>query len=207
MSFNAIILAGGKSKRMGENKATLKINGIPLIIHVMDALKSAGCEKFLIQIKSKKDFAILNPLILNYNVNWSFDTSEKSNVLEAIHIALIKAKNLGWEFAQLCPIDTPYVSTKLFENINKLLKNNYDVIIPYSNSSINTPSNGLEPLLSCLNINSAINEFKIVAGKKRFKLVEIFKRMNNKIITPEEWGKWGVTEHTFKNLNYPHDYQ
>jgi molybdopterin-guanine dinucleotide biosynthesis protein A len=41
MSLAAIILAGGQSSRMGQDKALISVNGVPLLRHVYDA--AAGC--------------------------------------------------------------------------------------------------------------------------------------------------------------------
>tara|TARA_B100001123_G_scaffold446358_1_gene600551 strand:+ start:360 stop:980 length:621 start_codon:yes stop_codon:yes gene_type:complete len=203
--FPAIILAGGKSKRMGQRKIILKIENKPLIIHVLEALKKGGCNSFLIQIKSKKDQEILTPLVSNYNVRWSFDNSEKSDVLEALHIALTAAKKLDWEFVQLAPIDTPFVSPRLFQEVAKLVNEKLEAIIPASDSSKNTPSKGLEPLLSCIKTNSVIKQIETVVKKKDRRLAKVFENLNHKIVEPEEWKKWGVLEKSFKNLNYPID--
>ena len=42
MLLSGMILAGGKSSRMGRDKATIEIDGIPIIRHIYDAV--AACE-------------------------------------------------------------------------------------------------------------------------------------------------------------------
>ena len=118
-------------------ESILEIEGKPLIIHVLEALKGAGCNSFLIQIKSKKDFELISPLISNYNVKWGYDESKKSDVLQALRLALITAKKLKWECVQLAPIDTPFVSSKLFQGLSELLQNDLEAVIPSSNLSKN----------------------------------------------------------------------
>ena len=39
-----VVLAGGKSSRMGQNKALLDYNGQPLLVHMIEILKQAGLE-------------------------------------------------------------------------------------------------------------------------------------------------------------------
>ena len=49
--FNAIagvVLAGGRSSRMGQNKALLAYQGKPLIEHMIDVLRKSGIEKIFI---------------------------------------------------------------------------------------------------------------------------------------------------------------
>ena len=190
---------------MGQNKAILEIDGKPLIIHVLEALKKAGCDLFLIQIKSKNDLDVISPLISNYNVKWGFDKSRKSDVLQALRLALITAKKLKWECVQLAPIDTPFVSSKLFRGLSKLLENGLDAVIPSSNSSKNTPSGGYEPLLSCLRVDSTIKQINIISKNKDKRLSKLFDNLNHIVVEPKQWLTWGVTENSFKNLNYPTD--
>lgn len=48
-----LVLAGGASSRMGQNKAMLKYNGKPLVEHMMDILKNVGIKE--IHISGKVD--------------------------------------------------------------------------------------------------------------------------------------------------------
>jgi len=205
LSFPAIILAGGKSKRMGRDKATIEINGVPLITHVIDNLKLAGCKKVIIQIKSKQQQINLAPLISGVEITWGFDNEDNGGVVEALYCALKIAKVKNWKVVQLVPIDTPYVNPNFFKKINKMLDENLDVLIPSSNSSKEGHSNGLEPLLSFLKVEPVLSEILKFGNNKKRRLGEIFCETNYKIITQNQWEKWGVSKISFKNLNYPND--
>ncbi len=205
MSFPAIILAGGMSKRMGKDKATLKINNLPLISHIVNKLKMAGCNEIILQIKSVEQKKKLKPFISNIEITWSLDEFENGDVLEALYSALKIAKEKGWEWAQLMPVDTPYVSPILFEKMPQLFNENIELIIPASKSSKNSPSNGLEPLLCCLKIVPALSKISESLTKKDRRLGKIFSEMNHLIITPDKWKKWGINSGSFNNLNRPKD--
>ena len=56
MTFPAIILAGGKSQRMGEEKSLIEIDGKKMILHIFETLKIAGCNDILIQTKENKRY-------------------------------------------------------------------------------------------------------------------------------------------------------
>lgn len=201
MSFFTIILAGGKSKRMGTNKSTLKIKGKPLITHIINSLTVAGCTNFIIQVKSKEDKDIIQPLVSNFNISWNMDNFEESDVIKAIYSGLVFAKEKGWGAVQLVPIDTPYVSAKLFEILSNKLKKDLDVIIPKSNYS----DYGLEPLLSHLKTSSVIKKLKENIEGENKSLGKIFTEMRYEIINSQELMKLGVSNEEFKNLNYPED--
>ena len=205
MTFAAVILAGGESKRMGQDKATLKIDGVPLITQIVNKLKLAGCNKIIIQIKSKEQKEKISSLLSGIEVIWGFDEYEQGDVLEALKSALIIASSENWKFIQLVPVDTPYVSPKLFEKMYDLLNDEIDIIIPSSNYSKNTPSEGLEPLLSCLKIEPVLSKILESMENNDRRLAKIFCEMNHKIITPNQLQKWGINDKSFKNLNTPKD--
>ena len=43
-----VVLAGGRSSRMGQDKALLPFQGRPMIDHMVDLLHEAGCEDVFI---------------------------------------------------------------------------------------------------------------------------------------------------------------
>ena len=205
MSFPAIILAGGESKRMGQDKASLEINNIPLITHVVNRLKLAGCNEIILQIKSIQQKRKLELLIPDIEITWSFDEFENGDVLEALYCALKTAKSKNWSWAQLMPIDTPYVSPILFGKMPRLFNENIEIIIPVSESSKNSPSKGLEPLLVCLKIGPTLSKISESLTRKDRRLAKIFSEMNHSIITPDKWKEWGINSDSFNNLNKPKD--
>ena len=205
MSFPAIILAGGESKRMGQDKASLEINNTPLITHVVNKLKLAGCNEIILQIKSIQQKRKLELLIPNIEITWSFDEFENGDVLEALYCALKTAKSKNWNWAQLMPIDTPYISPILFEKMPLLFDAHIDLIIPSTESSKFSSSNGLEPLLACLKIDPALSKISQSLKNKDRRLAKIFSEMQHSIITPNQWKEWGIYTESFTNLNRPKD--
>ncbi|HYK34598.1 molybdenum cofactor guanylyltransferase [Alloacidobacterium sp.] len=59
--MNGYVLAGGRSTRMGTDKALLLYAGKPLIAHAVDLLKSAGVEPHIVGTRS--DLAMFAPVI------------------------------------------------------------------------------------------------------------------------------------------------
>lgn len=205
MSFPAIILAGGESKRMGQDKASLEINNVPLITHVINRLKLAGCNEIILQIKSIEQKRKLELLIPDIEITWSFDEFENGDVLEALYCALKIAKKKKWKWAQLMPIDTPYISPILFEKMPLEFDENIEIIIPSTETSKSSSSNGLEPLLACLKIDCALSKISRSLKNKDRRLAKIFSEMQHSIITPNQWKKWGIYAESFTNLNRPKD--
>ncbi len=47
--FDGVVLCGGESRRMGQDKALLRVDGIPMARRVADALVAAGAERVVLQ--------------------------------------------------------------------------------------------------------------------------------------------------------------
>ena len=203
MTFPAIILAGGKSQRMGEDKSLIEIEGKQMILHIIENLKIAGCNDILIQTKQNR--GELKSILSNLDVMWNYDDSGEADVLSAILSALIFAKSKNWYAVQLMPVDTPFISQELIKGLSNLLVGNLDVVLPSSNSKINTKFNSLEPLMACLKVESSIKIIQKKINNKDNSLSKIFSEMNCLIVDEKIWTEWGVSEKSFKNINYPKD--
>jgi molybdopterin-guanine dinucleotide biosynthesis protein A len=57
MNFSALVLAGGESRRMGQDKAWLEFEGRPLLARAVATLKSAGVEEILISGRPGGDYS------------------------------------------------------------------------------------------------------------------------------------------------------
>lgn len=203
MTFPAIILAGGKSQRMGEDKSLIEIEGKQMILHIIEKLKNAGCKDILIQTKQNR--GELKSILSNLDVMWNYDNSEEGDVLSAILSALIFAKSKNWYAVQLMPVDTPFISQELIKGLSNLLVGNLDAVLPSSNSKINTKFDSLEPLMACLKVESSIKIIQQKINNKDNSLSKIFSEMNCLIVDEKVWTTWGVSEKSFKNINYPKD--
>ena len=188
---------------MGEDKSLIEIEGKQMILHIIENLKIAGCNDILIQTKQNR--GELKSILSNLDVMWNYDDSQEGDVLSAILSALIFAKSKNWYAVQLMPVDTPFISQELIKGLSNLLVGNLDVVLPSSNSKINTKFNSLEPLMACLKVESSIKIIQKKINNKDNSLSKIFSEMNCLIIDEKVWTKWGVSEKSFKNINYPKD--
>lgn len=64
MIKSAIVLCGGKSRRMGQDKGLLKINGRPMILHVINSLKNFVDEIIVVLRDEKQKINIKKSLII-----------------------------------------------------------------------------------------------------------------------------------------------
>lgn len=117
MAISGIILAGGKSKRMGSNKALLKIGGIPLIERVARSI-SGVCSEIIIAGGDPKELGHLGYPVVP-------DVYPGCGPLSGLHSGLQAARN-RYSFVSAC--DTPFLDERL---IRRLVSNavGYDAVI------------------------------------------------------------------------------
>src|SRR6266403_5123134 len=92
-NIGAVILAAGKSSRLGQPKQLLQFRGQTLVRRIVDAARGAGCSPIVVVIGSDKDKVArelerTNAVIVE-NVNWSdgIGTSLRSGVQRSLDVA------------------------------------------------------------------------------------------------------------------------
>jgi molybdopterin-guanine dinucleotide biosynthesis protein A len=101
-SIIGVILAGGKSSRMGRDKALLKLDGRPFIWHVVTTLQ-AVFDKLVLVANDPSAYRFLELETIG-------DIFQDCGPLGGIHSALIRAGNADI-FVSAC--DTPFVTREL----------------------------------------------------------------------------------------------
>lgn len=94
LSAEAFVLAGGRSRRMGRDKALLEWRGLPLIEHSLQSLR--GVAETVRIVGNREDLARFAPVV--------HDTFPGSGPLGAIHAALASSAH-NWNV--LLPVDLP----------------------------------------------------------------------------------------------------
>lgn len=179
MSLTAIILAGGKSTRMGQDKGLVYYRGNRLVEYVANV-----CSEIT-----------PNVLISTNNPDYTFlgyrlipDIYQNLGPIGGIHAALSASES---EDNFVCACDMPDVQA---EDLKTILdkKNNAQVIVA------SDPNGKLYPVLGYYNKSILpIIEKQILTGD--FKLQHLMKELKTQtIVFPEE---------KLKNMNYPEDLQ
>jgi molybdenum cofactor guanylyltransferase len=98
------LLAGGKSTRMGREKALLPLNGLPMIQHIAELLSSVFQDVIIVGDKAESLEFLKLPIIS--------DVFHECGPLGGIHAALLRSKPRS---SFVVPCDTPSVSRELIE--------------------------------------------------------------------------------------------
>lgn len=140
--FASIILAGGDSSRIGENKALLKFNEKSLIENIVDKLKPISSKIYIVS-NNKSEYNFLKDVELLDDYPLSNESSNQinipllnlnsyeqtKNILNAIYTGL---KESDYDDNFVCACDMPNLNTDLITDIYSY-KNQYDCLVPVIN--------------------------------------------------------------------------
>lgn len=185
-----VLQAGGKSSRMGKDKALLPFLGTPLIKRLRDRFLDVGDELVVIA----NDFSGYQDL----NLPLFKDLIPDRGALGGLFTALSVAKN---PLVGLIAADLPFASPDLLVNLfEKLLLTGADGVIPNS-------ENGLEPLHAVYRRETSLPLVKKAMDQDLWRMNAWFDQADILILSPEETQNLNSYKYTFMNLNTPEDFQ
>ena len=156
MEKSAVVLAGGFSKRFGQDKGLLKLTGKPLILHILDKV-STVVDEVLVVVSSKSQEKAYT-CFLKQKAKIVIDKYETQNPLVG---ALTGFERAQGKYSLLLPCDTPFVSSQIASFLLELCVNK-DAVIP------RWPNGHIEPLQAVYYTKSALNVAnKAVEDKKQ----------------------------------------
>jgi molybdopterin-guanine dinucleotide biosynthesis protein A len=196
---SCIILCGGKSSRMGQDKGSMIIQDKPMIKHILSTLNHQISEAIIVLNDSERIARyseFINPQDYEFRLVFVEDEIKNKGPLPGIMTGLSKIRS---EYALILPCDSPYVSTKYIKTIFSEIDTDYQAIVPYHDAENKLKTS--EPLHSIYNRNiipqleELINE-DILAIKGLIEKIDTkFVLIDNKKIEKKE----------FRNLNRPED--
>jgi molybdopterin-guanine dinucleotide biosynthesis protein A len=142
---SAVVLAGGFSKRFGQDKGLLKLAGKPLILHILDKV-STVVDEVLVVVSSKSQEKAYT-CFLKQKAKIVIDKYEMQNPLVGALTGFEKAQG---KYSLLLPCDTPFISSQIVSFLLELCVNK-DAVIP------RWPNGHIEPLQAVYYTKSALN--------------------------------------------------
>jgi len=184
MEVTGIILAGGKSSRMGTDKGLQELGGIPLINYAIQVL-SGLCGNIIISSSSKA--------YESFGYKTVADEIPGIGPMGGIYSAL-KQSNTEKNLVLSC--DLPFVSKEL---LSYILKNSegYQVAVPWQGNQ------HYEPLCGFYNL-SILDQMNVFIQNGNYKLPDLFEKIEiNRLVINDKLEFY--KESLFLNINSKHD--
>jgi len=184
--LSAFILAGGKSTRMGTDKAFVVLHGRTLLARMLELARQVTSEVHIVGDASK--FAPFARVVE--------DVFPGCGPLAGIHASLRASHT---DLNVILAVDVPFVSRALIDYLVARAKNSPDSIVTVARAN-----GALQPLCAIYRRSFAdIAEKALRAGQ--YKIDALFDQANPQVITEEELEAAGFSSRIFRNLNSPQD--
>jgi molybdenum cofactor guanylyltransferase len=189
MKAGAIILSGGKSSRMGSNKALLKLNEKTNIERIRDEL-SQCVDDIILVTNEPESYRFLH-------IKTVPDHYQEMGPLAGIHAGLMAAVK---EINIIVACDMPFISEKLAAILIEML-GEYDAVVPVIN--------GRRHPLFAVYKKSAITEIEKGLKNDRLSLKHLLNQLNVLFITEKDLPEFTTESlnQIFFNMNHPDEYE
>ncbi|WP_245712531.1 molybdenum cofactor guanylyltransferase [Anaerobacillus alkalilacustris] len=189
LKAGAVILAGGKSSRMGKNKALLQINGITTIERTKNSLREVF-DDILLVANDDERYRFLNVPITK-------DKVIDKGPLAGIHAGLLTA-NHDTNLFVAC--DMPFISSKLAKLLVEL-SDGFDAVVPVID--------GEQHPLFAVYKKSIIRVIENCFETKQLRIKSLLNKVNVKYVTEDQLKNKEIDklEQVFYNMNHPFEYE
>ena len=181
------VLVGGKSSRMGTNKALLSLNGSTLVERTKRVVQQV-CEKVF----------LLGPHEIYASFGECYeDIYPNCGPLGGIHVALV---NSPTRYSLITSVDTPFVSAEFLDYmVERALKASAMVTAPRIRGVV-------QPVCAVFSSNFLpIAEAALKSGK--YKVEPLFPLEQTLVLSEAEVQQFALAAEMFENLNTPEDFE
>jgi len=184
--ITGIILAGGKSSRMGKDKGTCNFKNRPLVEYAIEVLRPF-CGELLLSANNIESYK-------KYAMEVVPDEVSSIGPLGGIYTCLRKSKS---EHNIILSCDTPFITKELIEYIIENIDSDYKVVAPLHRH------NFIEPLCAYYS-KDLIPEFEDCIKNEDYKLLRLLKSVKMKTLKIDSKLEF-FSPKLFNNLNTPED--
>jgi molybdopterin-guanine dinucleotide biosynthesis protein A len=184
-SVTGVVVAGGKSTRMGKNKALLPYQGKNLIDAPIEKLSKIFSQVCL-SVRDQEDFS-------EYNLRTISDSYSDIGPIGGI-TSILKA-GIARAFCVAC--DMPFLDEAFIQHLCSF--EDFDAVIPVWK--------GREEMLHAVYSDALLSGFEASIAAQSFKLRDALGNAHVRFVTEEEIGQFDPTGKMFDNVNTPSDYE
>ncbi|MYA72261.1 molybdenum cofactor guanylyltransferase [Candidatus Poribacteria bacterium] len=204
LPVTGIILAGGKSRRMGQNKALLPLGEDSLIAHVIRRMRRVTDELLLITNAPAEYTHLGLPM--------HSDIIPDAGALGGIYTGLTYASH---DVAVCVACDSPFLQPKLLSYLISIL-GEYDAVMPYTESrnrgiEVTNPSHSTDQMtlqtLCAVYAKRCLPVIEQMLNEPDLRVHALRERANILTLAPEIWKTYDAKGYSFFNINTPEDFE
>jgi len=182
-----MILAGGKSIRMGQDKAFIEVDGVPIILRVFAVLDRLFRETIIVA-NEKEPYAELNIPVYS-------DLVPGQGALGGLYTGLVYS-TFPYSFCVAC--DMPFLNRALIEYLLTRI-DQYDAVVPRT-------SDGLQPLHAIYS-KQCLEPIRHLLDLGKTKIMDFYPLIRLGIVDEKEFLPLDPEKRSFTNVNTPEELQ
>ena len=183
--FEAFILAGGASSRMGADKSQLLLDDQTFVERIAATLRMVT-----------DSVSLVGGSAANLNLPAVADVYPKWGALGGLHAALSACRR---EWAIVVACDLPLVTAELFRRLASL-DNEYDAVVPIQ------PDGRPQPLAALYRAEPCLRTATELIEKGRRRPLDLLESVHTRWVHFDEIANLAQAERFFVNINTPEDY-
>lgn len=183
--FSLAIIAGGQSRRMGRDKAFVKLDGKTLIEHVIERSADLGQAETILITNKPADYKHLGLPMFH-------DVLPGKGSLGGIYTALVKAAS---EYVLVLACDMPFINSDLLRFMVAQINADTDIIVP----TVDGYPQGLHAIYK----KSCILPIGEQLAADRLKIIRFYNQMNVRYLDETDYAEFDPQGRSFANLNTP----
>ena len=181
--ISGIVLAGGKSRRMGQDKTRIRLeSGQSLVEQAVARLSDVTDEVIVVTAGLREDLP---------NARWASDLYEGAGPLGGIYAGLLAC---AWSHALVVACDMPFLNVELLRHMAGLPRD-YDVLLP-------SLRRGVEPLHAVYG-KGCIEPARALLKAGRYCILDLYERVRMRYIEEQEVARYDPGGQSFFNINTP----
>lgn len=184
-NISGIILSGGKSSRMGKNKAFIEIDGVPIIQRIHNLFKTLFSEVVIVTNEVE--------LFQNFEAKIHRDLIPDRGVLGGLYTGIYYS-SFSHAFCVGC--DMPFLRGPVIRYLIEKMEG-YDVVVPRT-------EDGLQPLHAIYSKN-CLDPMRKIMEQKQFKIIDLYPMVKVNIVEENEFRSLDLSRESFLNVNTPEE--
>ena len=211
-NIHAFIQSGGRSSRMGTDKAWLEINGRPMIEHVLAAAEPVAASLSIVINQANPNADRYRQLAEKWNARLIYDLHDHKGPLGGIHTAL-SVLNRDCKGAAASALilacDLPFLTTEFLSLLCQLHQGDDPQSAIRNPQLITVPTDQegrLQPLAAIYD-RACLPAIEEMLDGYQLKVDLLFRKVSTEIVGYEKFSALPEAENLFSNINSPIEHE